>query len=79
MLSITVTEVLSDRGDRRPVLAWKLPSSSRSISTAVVGGGIGPCSWVLNIEVHNVYHRDPVAHVAEVAAELGMPGRGSGC
>ncbi|HEX8867017.1 MAG TPA: hypothetical protein VF821_15265 [Lentzea sp.] len=41
----------------RPVLVWRLPTGSRAVSTAVVGGGIGPCEWVVNVEVHNEYHR----------------------
>lgn len=62
----------------RPVLVWRLPAGSRAVSTAVVGGGIGPCGWVLNAEVDHDYHRDPVEHVAELVAELGLTGRGAG-
>jgi len=75
---LSIKEVLDERGDRRPVLSWKMPPGSRAVSTAVVGGGIGPCDWVVNIEVHNEYHRDPVEHVAQVVSELGLRGRGSG-
>ncbi|WP_394619017.1 adenosylcobinamide amidohydrolase [Lentzea sp. JNUCC 0626] len=62
----------------RPLLLWRLPAHSRAVSTAVTGGGIGPCEWVMNVEVHNAYHRDPVEHLTELVTELGLPGRGAG-
>ncbi|MBW4716796.1 adenosylcobinamide amidohydrolase [Saccharothrix obliqua] len=62
----------------RPALVWRFPPGVRSVSTAVVGGGIGPCRWVVNVEVDDEYHRDPVEHVRALAAEWGLAGRGSG-
>lgn len=62
----------------RPVLVWRLPAGSRAVSTAVAGGRIGPCEWVVNVEVHNEYRRDPVEHLAELGTELGLSGRGAG-
>jgi adenosylcobinamide amidohydrolase len=49
------------------------------ISSAIVGGGIGPREWVLNVQVPGAYSRtDPAAHVSEVAAGLGLSGPGIG-
>lgn len=49
----------------------------RAVSSSIVGGGIGPVSWVLNITVDSDYCRmDPDAHLEEVAARLGLSGRG---
>lgn len=56
-------------------LAWRLPAATRAIATTVLGGGIGPRSWIVNAEVSLGYHHDdPAAHVAEIAAELGCAG-----
>jgi adenosylcobinamide amidohydrolase len=45
----------------------------------VVGGGIGVREWVLNAQVAPAYGRmDPAAHVAEIAAGLGLTGTGVG-
>jgi adenosylcobinamide hydrolase len=50
-----------------------------AISSAIVGGGIGPVSWVLNLTVDRDYSRlDPADHLAEVADGLGLSGRGIG-
>ncbi|WP_257785437.1 adenosylcobinamide amidohydrolase [Lentzea guizhouensis] len=62
----------------RPVLLWRLPAGSRAVSTAVVGGGIGPCEWIINVEVHDDYHRDPIEHLSELITELRLSGRGAG-
>ncbi|USX56343.1 adenosylcobinamide amidohydrolase [Lentzea sp. HUAS12] len=48
------------------------------MSTAVVGGGIGSCNWVVNAEVDHDYHRDPVEHLLEITAQLRLSGRGAG-
>lgn len=61
------------------VLAWRLPEQWRAASTAAVGGGIGSCDWVLNIQVPSAYTRHDVAvHVREVAAVLDLDGPGVG-
>ncbi|NDU71566.1 adenosylcobinamide amidohydrolase [Actinomadura sp. DSM 109109] len=49
------------------------------ISSAMLGGGIGPGRWVLNAQVPGAYARtDPVAHLAELAAASGLEGPGVG-
>jgi adenosylcobinamide amidohydrolase len=66
-------------GDR-PVLVWRAPEPFRCISSAAHGGGIGDRVWVLNAEVSKDYdHPDPRAHLATIAAALGLqPGWGTG-
>jgi adenosylcobinamide hydrolase len=60
-------------------LAWRLPRPMLAASTASVGGGIGVREWVLNVQVREGYaRRDIDAHVAEVAAALGLTGAGVG-
>jgi adenosylcobinamide hydrolase len=66
-------------GARGPVLVWRFTQQVRSISSAIVGGGIGSCSWVLNMTVDSLYSRfDPAEHIAEVALSLGLEGEGLG-
>ncbi len=49
------------------------------IASGVVGGGIGEREWVLNAQVPAEYDRvDPAAHIAELAAGLGLAGPGVG-
>lgn len=63
----------------RPVLVWRLGTPMLAISSAVHGGGIGMRDWILNATVASGYDRDdPDAHVAEMAAELGLSGSGVG-
>ena len=69
---------IAEQGDGRPVLVWRFEPAVRAVSSAVIGGGIGERSWVLDAEVADVYHRDPAAHVLEIAAELGLAGAGVG-
>ncbi len=60
-------------------LAWRLGTALRAASTAPVGGGLGLRRWVLNAEVPSDYgRRDVAAHVAEIAAALGLSGPGVG-
>ncbi|MFG2224784.1 adenosylcobinamide amidohydrolase [Streptomyces sp. NPDC048644] len=52
-----------------PALLWRAGPGWRMISSAVLGGGIGTRSWVLNAQVgHGYTRRDPAAHLAEIAA-----------
>ncbi|MBO2457761.1 adenosylcobinamide amidohydrolase [Actinomadura sp. LCR2-06] len=45
----------------------------------MLGGGIGPVNWVLNAQVRGRYARtDPVVHLEELAASLGLDGPGVG-
>ncbi len=56
-----------------PVLVWAPGPGWRAVSTAVVGGGIGPCAWWLDAQVDKEYfHPDPVAHAHEIAAGQGL-------
>lgn len=49
-----------------------------ALSSAPVGGGLGPVDWVLNIGVGSDYGRTDLAgHAGEVAAELGLDGAGA--
>jgi len=56
-------------------LLWEFGPGWRAISSAMVGGGIGPAAWVLNAQVVAGYSRmDPVDHLRELAP----PGHGVG-
>jgi adenosylcobinamide amidohydrolase len=66
-------------GVRLPVALWCPGPGYRMISSGVAGGGIGPREWVLNAQVPASYSRtDPAAHIAELAAGLGLAGEGVG-
>ena len=74
-----VFEIPPIDGARGPVLVWRFDHPFRSISSAIVGGGIGSCHWVLNMTVDPLYSRfDPDVHIAEVATLLGLSGHGLG-
>jgi adenosylcobinamide amidohydrolase len=63
----------------RPVLVWRLDPPRQAVATAPLGGGLGLRSWVLNAQVGTDYARtDPDAHLAEMAADLGLAGEGVG-
>ncbi|MEV4833860.1 adenosylcobinamide amidohydrolase [Nonomuraea sp. NPDC049486] len=62
-------------GDRLGSLLWEFGPGWRMISSAMLGGGIGPRTWVLNAQVVAGYARmDPVDHLAG----LGPGGDGVG-
>ncbi|MFJ2029114.1 adenosylcobinamide amidohydrolase [Streptosporangium sp. NPDC087985] len=62
-------------GARLASLLWEFGPGRRAISSAMVGGGIGPAEWVLNAQVAGGYSRmDPVDHLLEMAP----PGPGVG-
>lgn len=64
-----------EEGARLGSLLWELGPGWRTISSAMLGGGIGPRSWVLNAQVVAGYARmDPVDHLLE----LGPAGDGVG-
>lgn len=66
-------------GVRLPVAVWRAGPGLRMISSAMVGGGIGPAEWVLNAQVAGGYARmDPVVHLGELAASHGLTGPGVG-
>ncbi|GGQ56379.1 adenosylcobinamide amidohydrolase [Couchioplanes azureus] len=62
-----------------PLLVWRLSEPALAISSAVLGGGIGPCRWLVNATVPMSYDRDdPAVHLAGIAAGLGLAGPGVG-
>lgn len=61
------------------VLVWRLARPLLAISSAPLGGGLGLRSWTINLTVRDGYTRtDPDAHLADVAAGLGLAGTGVG-
>ena len=59
---------------------WQAGPGYRMISSGVLGGGIGPREWVLNVQVPSRYARtDPAGHLLELAGGLGLTGPGAGC
>ncbi|SNY56991.1 adenosylcobinamide amidohydrolase [Paractinoplanes atraurantiacus] len=66
-------------GRTLPLLVWRLPAPATAISSAVLGGGLGPCRWVVNATVPMSYDRhDPAEHLSTLAASLGLSGPGVG-
>lgn len=66
-------------GERLHGLLWRAGDGWRMISSAVLGGGIGERSWVLNAQVaHGYRRRDPDRHLAELAHQAGARGPGVG-
>jgi len=62
-----------------PLLVWRLPAPARAISSAVLGGGLGECRWVINATVPMSYDRDdPASHLADLARDLDLHGPGVG-
>ncbi|MCE7002517.1 adenosylcobinamide amidohydrolase [Kibdelosporangium philippinense] len=78
MFSILSPAIVAQEVNGRPALLWTVPDGVRAVSKAVVGGGIGACEWIVNVEVDHEYHRDPVGHVVELASEWGLGGPGCG-
>ncbi|GAA2382111.1 adenosylcobinamide amidohydrolase [Nonomuraea africana] len=65
----------TEEGERLGALLWEFGPGWRMISSAMLGGGIGPRSWVLNAQVTAGYSRmDPVDHLIG----LGPGGEGVG-
>lgn len=57
-------------GTRMGTILWRFGPGWRMISSAVLGGGIGPREWVLNAQVDKDYARtDPVEHLTEMGPE----------
>lgn len=62
-----------------PVLVVRFPGPRRVLSSAPWGGGLGLRRFVLNAQVPPGYaRRDPDAHLAAIAASLGLGGAGVG-
>ncbi|UGQ15361.1 adenosylcobinamide amidohydrolase [Yinghuangia sp. ASG 101] len=67
------------RHDGRPALLWRVGPGWRMLSSAILGGGLGERTWVLNAQVPPGYARmDPAAHLEEIAAPRGLTGPGVG-
>ncbi|MFH8342531.1 adenosylcobinamide amidohydrolase [Streptomyces sp. AM6-12] len=65
--------------ERLSALLWRAGPGWRMISSAVLGGGIGERSWVLNAQVSHGYGRtDPDTHLARLARNAGVRGPGVG-
>lgn len=63
------------RHDGWPALLWRAGPGWRMVSSAILGGGVGPRTWVLNMQVRPGYSRmDPVAHLTGIAAAEGLAG-----
>lgn len=66
-------------GEELSAALWRAGEGWRMISSAVLGGGIGERSWVLNAQVAHGYRRtDPDRHLAALAADAGLRGAGVG-
>ncbi|MFF4790321.1 adenosylcobinamide amidohydrolase [Streptomyces sp. NPDC001276] len=69
----------TEDGLRLPALVWHVGPGWRMVSNAVLGGGIGERTWVLNAQVAHGYRRtDPERHLAELAGTAGLDGAGVG-
>ncbi|WP_433357491.1 adenosylcobinamide amidohydrolase [Microtetraspora malaysiensis] len=63
-------EYRHEDGARLASLLWEFGPGWRMISSAMLGGGIGPRAWVLNAQVVAAYARmDPLDHLAELAPQ----------
>lgn len=73
-MRLSVSHRIED-GARLASVLWEFGPGWRMISSAILGGGIGPREWVLNAQVVGGYARmDPAEHLAELAP----PGPGVG-
>ena len=75
-MEITCHERAED-GHDLPFVVWHLDPPRRVLSSGVLGGGSTTASWVLNATVARGYDRsDPDAHLADLAASIGLAGSG---
>jgi adenosylcobinamide amidohydrolase len=73
------TRVRDEDGGARPYLVWTLPEHCVVISSAAVGGGVGPRRWVINAQVSRGYdRRDLDVHIDELRRHAGLDGNGVG-
>ncbi|MFH0518592.1 adenosylcobinamide amidohydrolase [Streptomyces sp. M41] len=78
LLSLHLLPRLED-GEQLHALMWRAGSGWRMISSAVLGGGIGERTWVMNAQVPHGYCRsDPERHIAALAQDAGAHGSGVG-
>ncbi|MCB5906194.1 adenosylcobinamide amidohydrolase [Streptomyces pinistramenti] len=60
-------------------VVWLPGSGWRMLSSGVLGGGLGPRTWVLNAQVPLTYDRtDPAVHLTELRSACGLSGDGVG-
>src|SRR5688572_24142660 len=79
MLSEPTLISRAEDGHDLPLLCWRAPRPLHAISSAPLGGGIGPRNWIVNATVPMSYHRDdPADHLAALADQLGLTGPGIG-
>jgi adenosylcobinamide hydrolase len=65
--------------DGSAALVWRFADPLRCVSSAPLGGGLGPRHWVLNVQVASDYGRlDPADHLRRIAGTLGLAGPGVG-
>jgi len=58
---------------------WRFAPRTLAVSSAPLGGGIGPCEWAVNVQVpHSYDRRDPAEHLRELAASCELRGPGVG-
>ncbi|MGW3012834.1 adenosylcobinamide amidohydrolase [Streptomyces sp. NPDC001219] len=69
----------TEDGERLHALLWQAGPGRRMISNAVLVGGLGERSWVLDAQVVHGYRRtDPERHLADLADDIGVHGPGVG-
>ncbi|GGQ23096.1 adenosylcobinamide amidohydrolase [Streptomyces pseudogriseolus] len=69
----------TEDGERLHALLWPVGPGHRTISSAVLGGGLGERAWIMNAQVAHGYRRtDPERHLAALAARAGVRGPGVG-
>ncbi len=79
MIAEPVLTHRAEGGRDIPLLLWRLPEPALAISSATLGGGLGPCRWLLNASVPMSYDRDdPAVHLREIADGLRLSGPGVG-
>ncbi|MGB3257700.1 MAG: adenosylcobinamide amidohydrolase [Ornithinimicrobium sp.] len=62
----------------RGVLCWRFAEPVTMMTSASVGGGLGPRGWLMNVGVPKRYDRTDLAeHAAEVASGLDLAGPGA--
>ncbi|MGW0492302.1 adenosylcobinamide amidohydrolase [Streptomyces olivaceus] len=69
----------TEDGERLHALLWRPGPGWRTVSSAVLGGGLGERAWVLNAQVAHGYRRtDPARHLTGLARAAGARGPGVG-
>jgi adenosylcobinamide amidohydrolase len=69
----TEAHVRVEDGRELPFVLWRFPAPMMVVSSAPVGGGLGPRSWIINAQVRPWYDRtDIAAHLDELATSAGL-------